>query len=188
KEEPRFKEKGILVNKVYAAGLLTAFFPARKLVEGVLSYPVSCALVGIGTTGQADAAMWQLGGEEEGLKEGRGDILGYSLPSFSEVLCVLQKAFDPIPCDRCQRCHCPKGTEIHTLLRQYHYYFMGKDYWALRKLGLGISQSAAWCRECTRMPCLAKCPMGIRIPQEIQKLEKLVRDHPVLGNEKVVCH
>lgn len=53
KAEPLFREKGILINKVYAAGLLPAFFPVETLLGAVLSYPVSCALIGIGTTGQA---------------------------------------------------------------------------------------------------------------------------------------
>lgn len=59
---------------------------------------------------------------------------------------------------------------------------MGKDYWALKKLDLGIKESAAHCRECTEMPCLKECPAGIRIPDEMQKLEKLVLLHPILSN------
>lgn len=180
KGEPRFLGKGILVNKVYAAGLLPAFFPAKELVDGVLSYPVSCALIGIGTRGEADAAM---GNGQKGMDSKKGQQeQGGGLPSFSEVLCTLERQFNPIPCDRCQRCRCPHGTEIHTVFRQYHYYFMGKDYWALKKLDLGIKESAAHCRECTAMPCLKECPAGIRIPDEMQKLEKLVLLHPILSN------
>ena len=166
-KEPLFSEKGILVNKVFAAGLLPAFFSVKSLIEAVLSYQkVSCALIGIGQTWQADTAMaWE--------------TEKYSRPSFSDVLSVLQKEFEPIPCNRCQKCYCPYGTEIHTIFRQYHYYFMGKDYWALRKLNLGIRQSAEQCRKCTAMPCLSDCPARIRIPDEIQKLEKLVKDHPI---------
>lgn len=52
---------------------------------------------------------------------------------------------------------------------------MGKDYWALHKLDLGIENSAALCRKCTDMPCLSMCPRGIRIPDEMRKAAGLVR-------------
>lgn len=164
KKEPLFLEKGFLVNKVYAAGLLPAFFPPQTLISAVLSYPVSSALVGIGTCGQADLAM--------NLTDG-----GYAIPPFAQVLSTLERTFSPIPCDRCQKCRCPHGTEIHTVFRQYQYYFMGKDHWALKKLALGIQESARFCRTCTDMPCLALCPAKIRIPEEMQKLLRLVEDH-----------
>lgn len=163
-----FQNKGFLVNKVYAAGILPAFFPVRTLIRTVLSYPVSSALIGIGTAGQADAAMgWDSEGE-----------CG-TLPSFEKVLAVLEKDYDPIPCDRCQKCVCPYGTEIHTIFRQYQYYFLGKEYWALRKLNLGIEQSAGYCMECEEMPCMDQCPRKLRIPYEIEKVRQLVREHPI---------
>lgn len=164
KKEPLFRQKGFFVNKVYAAGLLPAFFPPHALISSVLSYPVSSALIGIGTCGQADAAMAQ-------------EYTEYVLPPFTEVLSSLEREFSSIPCDRCQRCRCPLGTEIHTVFRQYQYYFMGKDYWALQKLALGIQESAGLCRSCTDMPCLSMCPAGIRIPDEMQKLKQLVDAH-----------
>lgn len=172
KAEPLFGEKGILVNKVYAAGILPAFFPTRTLIGAVLDYPVSSALIGVGTMEQADAAFaW------DRAASGRGEGGEEPIPSFGQVLSVLEKEFAPIPCDRCQRCVCPYGTEIHTLFRQYQYYFMGKEYWALGKLGLGIEKSAGWCRQCTEMPCLDACPAKIRIPEEIQRVWELVRKH-----------
>lgn len=160
RREPLFREKGILINKVYAAGLLPEYFPVETLLEAVLSYPVSCALVGIGTTQQAWMAFCSHNSSE--------------IPGFNEVLSVLSRDFTPLPCDRCQRCVCPHGTEIHTVFRQYQYFFMGKEYWALRKLDMGIRQSADWCRKCTEMPCLAMCPAGIRIPDQIRKICRLV--------------
>ncbi len=166
KKEPRFRKKGILVNKVYAAGMLPAFFPADLLIRAVLFYPISSALIGVGSFAQADMAFDR--------KE-QPDETG--IPAFEEALSVLEKKFSPIPCDRCQRCGCPYGTEIHTIFRQYLYYFLGKDHWALRKLDMGIDQSAGRCRACTRMPCLAGCPRKIRIPDEIQKVQRLVRTH-----------
>ncbi len=168
-KEPLFRVKGFLVNKVFAAGILPAFFPAEMLIKAVLSYPVSCALIGIGSVEQADAAM---GHENE--------KAALQLSGFEEVLTVLEKEFRPIPCDRCQRCVCPHGTEIHTLFRQYNYFFLGKDYWALRKLDMGIEESAELCRKCTDMPCLSMCPMGIRIPDEMERILRLVRDHTIV--------
>ncbi len=181
KAEPLFREKGILINKVYAAGLLPAFFPVETLLGAVLSYPVSCALIGIGTTGQARAAF----GSHEKMDQ---------IPGFDQVLSVLDREFSPIPCDRCQRCVCPYGTEIHTVFRQYQYFHLGKEYWALRKLDMGIEQNARRCRQCTEMPCLAMCPAKIRIPDEIEKIYRLVQvyyhpdrhpDNSKAGNESI---
>ncbi len=170
REELHFYSKGIFINKVYAAGILPRFFPVKTLITSVLSYPVSSVLIGIGTKEQAEAAMlWDTS-------------LPSSPPSFSQVISHLEKEFSPIPCDRCQRCKCPCGTEIHTLFRQYNYYFLGKDYWALRKLNLGISRSAELCQFCTDMPCLSMCPKQIRIPDEIERVLELVKTcYPIRG-------
>lgn len=111
---------------------------------------------------QADAAF----GRDSGYRQ--------QMPDFEQVLSVLEEYFSPIPCDRCQRCRCPYGTEIHTVFRQYNYFFLGKNHWALRKLDLGIRESAMQCRRCTDMPCLSMCPAGIRIPDEIQRVFELV--------------
>ncbi len=161
--EPLFGSKGLLINKVYAAGLLPSFFPVETLIGAVLSYPVSCALIGIGTTAQAKAAMrW------------RENFCG-SIPTFEQVLTILEKHYSPIPCDRCQRCVCPYGTEIHTIFRQYQYSFMGKEFWALRKLNMGIAESIQLCQSCTQMPCLEMCPANIRIPEEMERVALHVR-------------
>ncbi|MCP3927442.1 MAG: aldo/keto reductase [Desulfobacterales bacterium] len=161
--EIAFRQKGFILNKVYAAGILPSFFPVKTLISGVLSYPVSSALIGIGTSEQADQA----------LKEPEN----YGRPSFSEVMSVLEKSFVPIPCDRCQRCRCIYGTEIHILLRQYNYYFLGKDYWALRKLDMSINESASQCKKCTEMSCMKNCPKAINIPESIQMIKRLVEIH-----------
>lgn len=162
--EPLFKQKGFILNKVYAAGILPSFFPIKTLLSGVLSYPISTALIGIGTNEQVDQAM---------LKEPEN----YNRPTFSEVMSRLEKSFVPIHCDRCQRCRCIHGTEIHIIFRQYNYYFLGKDYWALRKLDLGIKESAALCRKCTDMSCMKKCPQAINIPETVQMIKELVQIH-----------
>lgn len=165
-KEEIFQKKGFLVNKVYAAGLLVFSFPIPLLIQTVLSYPISSALIGLGSIKQVREAMsWDTKKQKK------------RLISFEEVLSVLEKKYQPIPCDRCQRCKCPYGTEIHTIFRQYQYYFLGKDNWALKKLEMGIYESAKYCKGCTQMPCLEECPRKIRIPDEVQKIAELVQIH-----------
>ncbi len=171
-KEPLFHKKGFLVNKIYAAGLLSAKFSVQTLIDFVLSYPISSALIGLGTKAQVNAAMCQ-----------KFHTAKSKIPSFAEVLSVLEKEYTPIPCDRCQRCVCPFGTEIHTIFRQYQYFYLGKDFWALKKLSLGIAESARHCRECVLMPCIDACPYKIRIPQKMQEVEQLVQNYnPLFGS------
>lgn len=80
-------------------------------IGGILHLPFSCALIGIGTHSQADAAM---------VEYPPVNI------SFDEVIGRLSERFSPIRCTRCQRCVCPKGYEVHIMLRQYNYYHLGK--------------------------------------------------------------
>lgn len=162
--QPLFRHKGFLLNKVYAAGILPHFFPVETLISGVLSYPITTAVIGLGTEAQIDQAI--------GTK-----AFDYRRPSFRQVLSVLERSYAPIPCDRCQRCRCIYGTEIHLLFRQYHYYFLGKEYWSLRKFDIGIEESAANCKRCTDMSCMKKCPRQIHIPEMIQRIHRLVQIH-----------
>jgi len=162
-----FLQKGFLLNKVYAAGILPAFFSTSLLVSSVLSYPISSAIIGMGTFDEVDSAL---------LYQDAYNGICKRL-SFNRVIATLKEYFTPIPCDRCQRCVCQHGTEIHILLRQYNYYFLGKSYWALRKLSLSIHKSAELCSRCISQPCLSLCPRGIDIPFQIQKICKLVDDY-----------
>ncbi len=165
--EADFSTKGFLLNKVYAAGVLPRFFSPNELLGGVLEYPISSALVGIGTAPQLAAAL---------------DGVEHPLPkrSFAQVLDRLRTSFSPVPCDRCQRCLCPHGLEPHIILRQLNYFFLGKDYWALRKLDLDIRRAAAFCRRCPA-PCLALCPRNVSIPAYIQAAESLVQRYMYRG-------
>lgn len=163
--QPDFQKKGLIINKVYAAGLLPGRFREQELIGGVLSYPVSTALLGIGTKEQADKAfLYEWDSKEK------------CMP-WEQVLERLEQEFHPIGCERCQRCVCPKGTEIHTLFRQSNYYHLGKDYWALRKLDLGIRESAEYCRKCTELTCMYQCPHSLWIPKLIQEICQLVENH-----------
>ena len=160
-EQPVFREKGLILNKVYAAGcLLNAFTPA-ELIGGVLHYPFSCALIGIGTIPQADAAM-----QEE---------YPPTVFSFDEVMQRLSASFSPMRCTRCQRCICPHGYEIHILLRQFNYCHLGKRYWAMKKMRMNIAEVAESCRRCTDRPCMKNCPQKLMIPELIEQVYDLTR-------------
>ena len=152
-ENSIFEGKGLILNKVYAAGCLLNVFSPGELIGGILHWPFSCALIGIGTIPQADAAM----SEEYPAKDF----------SFDEVAEHLSDNFSPIKCTRCQRCICPKGYEIHILLRQYNYFHLGKNYWAMKKLRMNIDEIYESCRKCTDRQCMKDCPQKLRIPELI---------------------
>lgn len=164
KEEKAFKDKGFLLNKIYAAGILPSFFNVEDLIKGGLYYPISTALIGLGTFEEVDKAM-------------DTEFENYDIPSFSKVIMKLEKSFNPVPCDRCQKCICPYGVEIHILFRQYNYYYLGKNYWALRKLDLSINESVGKCKKCLDMTCMKTCPKKINIPNTIEKIKELTNIH-----------
>ncbi len=162
-DEDVFSEKGFILNKVYAAGVLIGVFNVEELIGGILDYPFSSALIGMGTFEQVNAAM--------------GREIAPRSYSFEQVVERVRTKFEPIPCTRCQRCECPHGTEIHTMFRQYNYYFLGKNFWALKKLSLNIENAAECCRRCKPQPCEENCPMNLHIPELIEKIERLVARH-----------
>lgn len=117
--DPVFAGKAFLLNKVYAAGALIPSFSPEELIGGILHYPISSALIGMGTHAQVDAAMF----------------VEYPAVNweFAEVIDRLNGRFQPIPCDRCQQCICPHGQEVHMLFREYNYSFLGKNHGQKRK-------------------------------------------------------
>jgi len=125
REEEAFREKGFILNKVYAAGLLIGPFTVPELIGGVLEYPFSCALLGIGTPFQA----------------------------------------------------CPYGHEIHTTFRQYNYYHLGKEFWAVNKLKMDLEQTYEHCRSCAEQVCRKECSRHLHIPEEIEKVYQLIRSY-----------
>lgn len=162
-EENLLHRKGFILNKVYAAGILPAFFPVNSLLSGVLVYPITTALIGLGTIEQVNQAM--------------DSELDYTPMPFLQVMATLEKSFTTIRCNRCQCCQCSFGYEIHLVFRQYNYYFLGKDYWALKKLDMSIDEFADKCKSCTTMSCLKTCPKGIFIPDLIATIQKHVSTH-----------
>ena len=163
REEEAFREKGFILNKVYAAGLLIGPFTVPELIGGVLEYPFSCALLGIGTPFQAQEAFAR-----------EYPPLHFS---FEEVLDRLKSTFSPIGCDRCEKCECPYGHEIHTTFRQYNYYHLGKEFWAVNKLKMDLEQTYEHCRSCAEQVCRKECSRHLHIPEEIEKVYQLVRSY-----------
>lgn len=149
RENPAMQEKGILLNKVYAAGLLTGDFAPAELIGGILNYPISSALIGIGTHEQAVAAMGQEYAPED-------------IP-FETALRVLGRHHDLIPCDRCQKCVCSHRREIHSVIRYFNYRNLGKEAWAEHKLGIYLPDVLRRCRACRERSCEASCPRGLPV-------------------------
>ncbi len=162
-KEEAFKNKGFILNKVYAAGLLIGPFSVPELIGGILGYPFSCALLGVGTSLQAEDAFAK---EYPPLEF-----------SFEDVLKRLGTSFEPIACDRCEKCVCPYGHEIHTSFRQYNYFFLGKEHWAAGKLKMDLENNYRHCRSCTERVCMKECGRGLYIPGEIERIHKLLKGY-----------
>lgn len=156
KEDPVMQRKGILLNKVYAAGLLTQDFSPAELIGGILSYPISCALIGIGTHEQAVVAMGQ-------------EYLPSNLP-FEDVARLLTRHHDLIVCDRCQRCMCKYRHEIHSVIRYFNYMKLGKEEWARKKLSMYVDKMRNHCRRCIERTCESTCPQRLDIPDLIEQI------------------
>lgn len=161
REEGAFLDKGFILNKVYAAGLLIGPFSPEELIGGILEYPFSCALLGIGTFEQVQTAFSR------------------EYPqihfTFEEVLERLSKDFDPIGCDRCEKCVCPYGHDIATSFRQYNYYHLGKEFWAINKLKMSMEQTYAHCVSCPDQPCMNACGRHLYVPEEMRRIYELIK-------------
>jgi hypothetical protein len=159
--EDSFRSKGLIINKVYAAGLLIGPFSIAELIGGVLEYPFSCALLGVGTFEQeADAFASEY------------DVLHFS---FEEVLDRLRESFEPIGCSRCEKCVCPHGHDISTHFRQFNYFNLGKEFWAANKLSLDIEQTYRHCMECTGHVCMRDCDRNVFVPEAIERIYDLLK-------------
>ncbi|MCR5330282.1 MAG: aldo/keto reductase [Lachnospiraceae bacterium] len=165
RDEEVFRNKGFILNKVYAAGLLIGPFLPAELIGGILGYPFSCALLGVGTFEQADVAFAR---EYPPLEF-----------SFEEVTERLGRSFEPLCCDRCEKCVCPYGHEIHTSFRQFNYYHLGKEFWAINKLKMDFANTYEHCRSCIDRVCMKDCPRHLDIPKEIERINLLIRAYGV---------
>ena len=160
RKEEVFSEKGFILNKVYAAGLLIGPFSVAELIGGILEYPFSCALLGIGTFEQ----------EREAFAKEYPTVHF----TFEEVMNRLRQHFEPIGCDRCEKCICPYGHEIHTSFRQYNYFQLGKEFWAIRKLQMDLEETFRHCRACAEKPCMKECGRKLYIPEEVERIYHLL--------------
>ena len=162
KESGAMRKKGFILNKVYAAGLLTQTFSPADLIGGILNYPISSALIGVGTFEQVEAAMGQT-------------YFPWDIP-FEEALGKLSRRRELIACNRCQRCECRYRHEIHSIFRCFNYARLGKEDWATHHLRMYITKISADCGRCREKSCLQTCPRMLPIPALIAKIYAAVSD------------
>ena len=167
RKESAFRGKGFILNKVYAAGLLIGPFSIAELIGGVCEYPFSCALLGVGTFEQCEAAFAR-------------EYTPVHF-EFEEVLERLRKSFEPIGCDRCEKCVCAYGHEIHTSFRQFNYFNLGKEFWAANKLKMDLEQTWNDCKNCNEKLCMKECGRNLYIPGEIERIHHLLDSYGVLS-------
>ena len=148
--------KGLLVCKIFAAGILTDFFSAAELCSFVLSYPISSAVVGFGSIGQVKA-----------VDRATGSFQKVLLP---DVIKRCSCASTIIPCIRCQECSCSKGLEIASIFRYYNYYMMGHRNWAYNKLLQISNATQTLCRDCGEKCCVGICKQGVVIPEKVHEV------------------
>jgi len=182
RKEAAFRGKGIILNKVYAAGLLIGPFTIAELIGGVLEYPFSCALLGIGTFEQCEMAFsrefdpvhFEFEEVLERLRKGFEPLYkGFETPQKGSG--ISHKGFEPIGCDRCEKCVCSRGHEIHTSFRQYNYFNLGKEYWAAGKLKMNIEETWQDCRNCDEKSCMTECGRHLYVPGEIKRIYELLQ-------------
>lgn len=152
-----FQSKGLLLCKVFAAGVLTDYFPPSALVNFALSYPISSAILGFGSTGQVVATTSNI-------------ATNYKRLSLSEVEQKLDTVYETIPCMRCQKCVCSNQIEIESVFRYYNYYNLGHGNWAYNKLNGLDDDLYIKCLNCDNKTCLNCCPNNINIQKEIQSI------------------
>ncbi len=163
KDNRALVEKGVILNKVYAAGLLLQDYTPAELIGGILRYPISSALIGVGTFEEAKAAM-------------RQEYLPNEIP-FEDVFRYLSRNYDLVKCDRCQRCVCRRRHELHSVVRYFNYMKLGKTEWAKRHLRMYLSKIQKHCAACPDAPCVSSCPRNLSLPDIVELIaESLEND------------
>lgn len=156
KENRAMIEKGVILNKVYAAGLLTQEYHPSELIGGILDYPIASALIGIGTHEEAAIAMQR---EYEPVR----------IP-FEEVFEYLSRRHEILACDRCQRCVCSYKHELYSIVRYYNYMKLGKEEWARRNLKMYMDRVHKHCAKCKDRLCLTTCPRNLPLTEIVQTI------------------
>jgi hypothetical protein len=153
-----FNKVGIILHKAYAAGVLPDYFSPRELINFVLSYPISSALIGMGSIGHVITAT-NIGSFSQKL-------------DFKTVCEKLNYFYNVIPCTRCQKCKCPYGLEIESIFRYHNYYNMGHRTWAHERLLKNLEKISVACTDCVLCVCSEGCPQNIDIKSELQNINK----------------
>jgi mutator protein MutT len=153
-----FKNKGIIIHKANAAGVLTDYFSIKELLGFLLTYDfVNSILLGIGSVGHIVAAT--------SYQNYKLDRMG-----FDEVYNKLTLSSKIIPCDRCQKCMCSNNIEISSLFRYYNYYYLGHRSWSYSRIkGMGIELFEKCCC-CNKPDCELLCPKHIDIKANIARI------------------
>ena len=157
-----FSQKGLLLCKVFAAGVLTDFYSPTSLVDFALSYPISTAILGLGSIGHVVAAT----------SNRNFDYRRVPLTDIQEKLSIV---YDFVPCTRCQRCSCSIGIEIESVFRYYNYYNLGHRTWAYNRLKALDKNLYAKCLSCENKECVNCCSNGINIQKQMLKILKLFK-------------
>ena len=156
--EDLFNRVGIIVCKVFAAGVLPDYFSPTSLIDFILSYKkTSTAVVGFGSIGQVVAAVSRIGTHNQRLK-------------LQEVTDKFDKIYDVIPCTRCQKCKCSKRIEIESIFRYHNYYHLGHRNWANDRLATQQEKHIESCMNCSNRICENSCEVGIDISANINKI------------------
>ena len=157
-KEDAFNDVGIVICKVYAGGVLPAFFSISDLVDFPLSYPkISSAVVGMGKEEEVAAAVLREKETPERM-------------SIDDVMKKLNESYAFIPCIRCQKCDCSHGIEIDSAFRYHNYMGLGHTNWAINRLAEQRQAHKNACNDCEQMICKGTCGMGIDIPAKIEEI------------------
>lgn len=154
---PAIQEKAVF-NKVLAGGALTSHVPLSCLLATALAESPVSALVGIGTKYQLDSLINSC--------RDRLDV------DYSHYIRSLGQA---TLCNRCQKCVCPQGVDIHHILRYRTYAFLGFQFWASHQWAERKAKSIQCPVGCCE--CLATCPRTLDIPQLILEAVTMLGDN-----------
>ncbi len=158
KENRAMIEKGVILNKVYAAGLLTQEYTPEELIGGILHYPIASALIGIGTHEEAEAAM-------------RREYAPCEIP-FDDVFHYLSRRHDIVACDRCQKCVCRYRHELFSIVRYFNYMQLGKEEWAKMHLRMYMAKVKKHCTGCKDKPCMSSCPQNLNFTEVLDRISE----------------
>ena len=159
KNELKKKKIAIIGNKIFGGGILSSYFNTNDLIGYALCENIDSILIGFGKRHHVDDAITTLMNKTSLKKTDYSDIVKSKIgPLLNDYIC-----------NRCQKCSCELGIEIHKLLRYRMYYLLGNKKWAIRQFNRPKVRKD--CNECNS--CLPMCIQDIPIPELIEETKKL---------------